>query len=142
MFAARFGDDTLEVGEQVLARRPRLETFEGKRLILGVRPEDIEDEAFATDPSPGHRISAQVDIREDMGSEVFIHFGIAGKAVRGEDVRAAVGEDAAEVAEVKGNVWVARVDRDTKVEEQGNIDLVVDTSRLHFFDPESAEAIY
>jgi multiple sugar transport system ATP-binding protein len=140
--AARFGDDTLEVGEQVLARRPRLETFEGKRLILGVRPEDLEDEAFASAPSPGHRISAQVDIREDMGSEVFIHFGVAGKAVRGADVRAAVGEDAAEVAEVKGNVWVARVDRDTKVEEQGNVDLVVDTSRLHFFDPESGEAIY
>jgi multiple sugar transport system ATP-binding protein len=140
--AARFGEDTLEVGEQVLARRPRLETFESKRLILGVRPEDLEDEGFATDPSPGHRISAQVDIREDMGSEVFIHFGVAGKAVRGADVRAAVGEDAAEVAEVKGNVWVARVDRDTKVEEQGNVDLVVDTSRLHFFDPESGEAIY
>jgi ABC-type sugar transport system ATPase subunit len=73
---------------------------------------------------------------------VYIHFGLAGKAVRGADVRAAVGEEAAEVAEVKGNVWVARVDRDTKSQEQGNVDFVVDTTRLHFFDPESGEAIY
>jgi len=130
------------VDEQVLARRPGLATFEGKRLILGVRPEDLEDEAFTTDASPGRRLSAQVDIREDMGSEVYIHFGLAGKAVRGADVRAAVGEEAAEVAEVKGNVWVARVDRDTSAQEQGNVDFVVDTTRLHFFDPESGEAIY
>jgi multiple sugar transport system ATP-binding protein len=141
-FVARFGDDTLEVGEQVLARRPGLEKFEGKRLILGVRPEDLEDEAFAADAAPGRRLSAQVDIREDMGSEVYIHFGVAGKAVRGADVRAAVGEEAAEVAEVKGNVWVARVDRDTSALEDGKVELVVDTSRLHFFDPESGEAIY
>jgi len=141
-FVARFGDDTLEVDEQVLARRPGLKTFEGKRLILGVRPEDLEDEAFATDASSGRRLSAQVDIREDMGSEVYIHFGVAGKAVRGADVRAAVGEEAAEVAEVKGNVWVARVDRDTTAQEQGNVDIGVDTTRLQFFEPGSGEAIY
>ena len=139
---AKFGDSTLEVGEQVLVKRPGLAAFEGKRIILGVRPEDLEDEAFATDASPGRRLSAQVDIREDMGSEVFIHFGVAGKAVRGADVKAAVGEDAIEVAEAKGNVWVARVDRDTNAQEGGNMELVVDTSRLHFFDPENGEAIY
>jgi multiple sugar transport system ATP-binding protein len=138
----KIGDDTLEVDERVLARRPRLKAFEGKRLILGVRPEDLEDEAFATEASPGHRLSAQVDIREDMGSEVFIHFGVAGKPVRGEDVKAAVGEEAIEVAEAKGNVWVARVDRDTKAQEGGNIEFVVDTTRLHFFDPETGDGIY
>ena len=73
---------------------------------------------------------------------MYIHFGIAGKAVRGEDVRAAVGEDAAAVAEAKGNVWVARVDRDTTVQEQDKVKLVVDTTRLHFFDPETGDAIY
>jgi multiple sugar transport system ATP-binding protein len=139
---AQFGDDTLEVGEQVLARRPSLKSFDGRRLILGVRPEDLEDAAFATGAPSGHRLSAKVDIREDMGSEVFIHFGVAGKAVRGEDVKAAVGEEAAEVAQTKGNVWVARVDRDTSAQEQVNVELVVDTSRLHFFDPENGEAIY
>ena len=139
---AKFGDKTLEVDERVLLKRPGLVAFEGKRIILGVRPEDLEDAAFSGEVPAGRRLSAQVDIREDMGSEVYIHFGIAGKAVRGEDVRAAVGEDAAEVAEAKGNVWVARVDRDTKVQEEGKVELVVDTTRLHFFDPETGDAIY
>jgi multiple sugar transport system ATP-binding protein len=139
---AKFGDNTLEVGASVLERRPSLKGFEGKPVILGIRPEDIEDAAVAGGAPDGRRLSATVDIREDMGSEVFIHFGIAGKAVRGADVKAAVGEEAVEVAEVKGNVWVARVDRDTNAQERGSVELVVDTSRLHFFDPESGQAIY
>jgi multiple sugar transport system ATP-binding protein len=139
---AKFGDKTLEVDERVLLKRPTLAAFEGKRIILGVRPEDLEDAAFSGEAPAGRRLSAPVDIREDMGSEVYLHFGVAGKAVRGEDVRAAVGEEAAEVAEVKGNVWVARVDRDTKVQEEGRVELVVDTTRLHFFDPETGGAIY
>jgi multiple sugar transport system ATP-binding protein len=132
---ARFGDRSLRIGERVLSARSALPRFEGKRVILGVRPEDIEDAVFAT----GEPLSAVVDIREDMGSEVFVHFGIGGKPVVGEDVRAAVGEDA---AEVKRSIWVARVDRDTKAAEQRSIELAVDANRLHFFDPETGDAIY
>jgi multiple sugar transport system ATP-binding protein len=132
---AVFGERSLHVGDRVLSSRPGLPRFEGKRLILGIRPEDIEDAAFGE----GEPLPAVVDIREDMGSEVFIHFGIGGKAVLGEDVRAAVGEDA---ADVKGSSWVARVDRDTAAVEQKQIDLAVDTNRLHFFDPETGDAIY
>jgi multiple sugar transport system ATP-binding protein len=143
-FVADFAgsDAALEVDERVLDARPALKQFEGKRIILGVRPEDIEDAGLAGGAPDGRRLSALVDIREDMGSEVFVHFDVGGKAVRGEDVKAAVGEEAAEVAEVKGNVWVARVDRDTKAQEQDRVDLLVDTARLHFFDPETGEAIY
>jgi multiple sugar transport system ATP-binding protein len=132
---ARFGDNVLDVGDRVLQARPGLRAFEGKRIILGVRPEDMEDAAFGE----GQRLPAVVDIREDMGSEVFIHFGMGGKPVVGEDVKAAVGADA---AEVKGSAWVARVDRDTKAAEQEAIELAVDTNRLHFFDPATGDAIY
>src|SRR2546423_7661333 len=132
---AKFGDRSLRVGDRVATSRPGLHRFEGKRVILGVRPEDIEDAAFGA----GERLRTVVDIREDMGSEVFVHFEIGGKPVVGEDVRAAVGADA---AEVKGGTWVARVDRDTRAGERRELDLTVDTDRLHFFDPETGEAIY
>jgi multiple sugar transport system ATP-binding protein len=141
--AARFGDHRVSVPDAVLQARPALSRFEGKRVILGIRPEDIEDASLAGD---GERLSAVVDIREDMGSEVYVHFGVGGSAVRTEEVAAAVGEDAAEVAEVqagtKGNVWVARLDRDTRAAEGERIELAVDTVRLHFFDPETGEGIY
>jgi multiple sugar transport system ATP-binding protein len=67
---AKFGETTLPVGEGVLSSRPGLPGFEGRRLILGVRPEDIEDARFGG----GEPLSATVDIREDMGAEVFVHF--------------------------------------------------------------------
>lgn len=132
---AVFGERSLLVGDRVLSTRPGLIRFEGRRLILGIRPEDIEDAAFGE----GEPLQAVVDIREDMGSEVFVHFGIGGKAVVGEDVRAAVGDDA---ADVKGSSWVARVDRDTGATERSGLDLAVDNERLHFFDPETGDAVY
>jgi multiple sugar transport system ATP-binding protein len=132
---AVFGERSLPVGDRVLSSRPGLIRFEGRRLILGIRPEDIEDAAFGE----GEPLQALVDIREDMGSEVFVHFGIGGKAVVGEDVRAAVGDDA---ADVKGSSWVARVDRDTRATERNGLNLAVDNERLHFFDPETGDAIY
>ena len=131
----KFGGTSLRVGERVLSARPALPRFEGRRLILGVRPEDIEDASFGE----GERLKAVVDIREDMGSEVFVHFGVGAKAVLGEDVKAAVGEDA---AEVKGSAWVARLDRETSASERERIELAVDTNRLHFFDPETGDGIY
>jgi multiple sugar transport system ATP-binding protein len=134
-FEVKFGGSSLRVGERVLTSRPALPSFEGRRLIVGVRPEDIEDASFGD----GEPLNAVVDIREDMGSEVFVHFGVGAKAVLGEDVRAAVGEDA---AEVKGSAWVARLDRDTSAAEQQRIELAIDTNRLHFFDPETGDAIY
>jgi multiple sugar transport system ATP-binding protein len=132
---AKFGATLLRVGERVMESRPRLPEFEGRRLILGVRPEDIEDARFGS----GERVTANVDIREDMGSEVFVHFDPGARMVAGEDVKAAVGEDA---AEVKSGAWVARLDRDTPVAEQERIELAIDTNRLHFFDPETGQAIY
>jgi multiple sugar transport system ATP-binding protein len=140
----RFGDrHRLPIPESVLHSRPALSRREDRRVILGIRPEDIEDASLAGD---GERLSAVVDIREDMGSEVFVHFGVGGKAVESEEVAAAVGEEAAEVAQVeagaKGNVWVARLDRDTRAAEGQSVELAVDTARLHFFDPETGEGIY
>ncbi len=141
-YVAAFGDHKLNVGERVFTARPSLRTFEGKPVILGVRPEDIEDARIAGEAPAGRRLPAVVDIREDMGSEVYLHFGSGGQPVRGEDVKAAVGEDAVAIAETKGNTFVARVDRTTRAAEGEAIDLVVDTERLHFFDPQTGAGIY
>ncbi|HET7854914.1 MAG TPA: sn-glycerol-3-phosphate ABC transporter ATP-binding protein UgpC [Gaiellaceae bacterium] len=141
---ARFGEHRLAVDDSLLGERPALRTFEGKRVILGVRPEDLEDASGAADGDG--RISAVVDIREDMGSEVFLHFGVRGPAVRGEDVKAAVGADAVEASEVEarkqGSLWVARLGRGMRARERDTIELAVMPGRLHFFDPETGLGIY
>jgi multiple sugar transport system ATP-binding protein len=140
---AQFGDHRLSIDDAVLGSRPALSEFVGRRVILGIRPEDFE---HATDDSPGRRVSAVVDIREDMGSEVFVHFGVDGPPVRGEDVKAAVGADAveatAELAKEQGSRFVARLGRDARLREGDRVELSVAAGRLHFFDPKTSLGIY
>jgi len=71
-----FGDNAIDVSDV-----GALAGYAGKRVILGIRPEDLEDAAFAG--RTGATISAMVDIRENLGSEVFIHFSVGGAPVRG-----------------------------------------------------------
>src|SRR5215203_3049108 len=142
-FEAKFGEHRLEVDQPVLDARPALRGFEGKRIILGIRPADLEQ----VDGGPGaHGISAVVDIREDMGSEVFVHFGVGAPPVRGKDVQAAVGAEAveatAEQARRQGSLFVARLGRGTRAREGDRIDLLATSDRLHFFDPETGRGIY
>jgi multiple sugar transport system ATP-binding protein len=143
---ARFGDHRLRVDDALIDARPALRQFVDKRLILGVRPEDLED-AAGTDGAPeDRRIAAVVDIREDMGSEVFVHFGVGAPPVRGQDVQAAVGAEAveatAEQVRKHGSLFVARLGRGTRAREQDRIELLVTPDRLHFFDPATGRGIY
>jgi multiple sugar transport system ATP-binding protein len=143
---ARFGEHRLRLDDEFLSSRPALTRFEDRTLILGIRPEDLEDAALATDAPADRRIEATVDIREDMGSEVFVHFGAGGRPVRGEDVAAAIGEEAIEATEQqtkgKGSLFVARVGRQSRAREGERVELLVTTNRLHFFDPETGLGIY
>jgi multiple sugar transport system ATP-binding protein len=141
----RFGEHELPLTPELLDQRSGLNQFLDRPLILGIRPEDMEDASIG-DTRSEHRITAVVDIREDMGSEVFLHFGVGGRPVLGEDVQAAVGEDTIEATQAgelaKGGVWVARVDRESPAHENDRVELAIHPRRLHFFDPETGAAIY
>jgi multiple sugar transport system ATP-binding protein len=145
-FAVQFGEYRLRIDDQVMKTRSALPSFEGRRIILGIRPEDMEDAGLAPGAPEDQRIGAVVDITEDMGSEVFAHFGVKAPPVRGKDIEAAVGHEALEateaVAEEKGSLFVARLDRATRAREGEPIELVVKTDRLHFFDTATGLGIY
>jgi multiple sugar transport system ATP-binding protein len=122
-----------------------LRGYEGRKLIVGLRPEDIEDAALVHEPAAG-TLSVEVDIREDMGSEVFIHFAVPGEAVQTREVLEAMQEDdvAGAVRERtrRGVPFIARLGRGTRAKEGERLDLAVDTARLHFFDAETGLGIY
>jgi multiple sugar transport system ATP-binding protein len=144
---ARFGEHRFRIDDAVIQSRPALSGFDGKHVILGIRPEDLEDAAVGDGDAPeDRRISAVVDIREDMGSEVFVHFGVGAPPVRSKDVEAAVGAEAVEAtaaqARKQGSLFVARLHRGTRAREGDRIDLLATADRLHFFDPETGRGIY
>jgi multiple sugar transport system ATP-binding protein len=141
--AVELGGFRLPVPPEVVAERPGLRAFQGRKIILGIRPEDMEDASISSAGDESPCLSAVVDIREDLGSEVFVHFRVDAPALRGEDVRAAVGEEGLVAAAYAdgGSVFVARVDRESRAREGDAVTLSVDARRLHFFDIDSGNAV-
>jgi multiple sugar transport system ATP-binding protein len=142
-YSVRMGESELQVDAAAAAARPGLAAYAGRPVAVGIRPEDIEDAAVA----PGEqRLRATVEIREDMGSEVYLHFSVAAPPVVSGGVEAALQSEGLEVIEARaaasGTPFVARVDRTSGAREGDAVELAVDTRRLHFFDPESGLGIY
>jgi multiple sugar transport system ATP-binding protein len=131
-----FGEHRLALDDEFVSERPALLEYEGRRVILGIRPEDFEDVAFAPEVPPGRRLTVVCSLREALGSEVLLHFSIAAAD--------AVAIDDADFVEPldEGSVFVARVHPRTTAREGQRLELAVDTMRLHFFDPNSGDAIY
>jgi multiple sugar transport system ATP-binding protein len=143
------GDMHLQLPDPVLAERPRLAAYDGKNVVLGIRPEDMEDASLVADAPVGHRLRAEIDLREALGSDVIVHFAVAARPAVTEDVKELavdVGVEALqrvqEHAERGRTNVVARLNPRTHAQKGDTIELVVDTSRLHFFDADSGSGIY
>jgi multiple sugar transport system ATP-binding protein len=144
-----FGGFRLRVDDQALKARPALVKFDGKSVVLGLRPEDMEDASLVSGASQDRLISATVDLREALGSQIVIHFTLDAPIVLTEDTRELahdVGAEAledltAKAAEAK-TTFVAQLDPRTRVREDDRVELLVDTARFHFFDPETGLGIY
>jgi len=131
-----FGAYRLVVDRGLVAERPALSEYDGRKVILGIRPEDFEDAAFTTEAPPERTLDTVTGLREALGSEVLVHFSVAS---------ASTSADASEFIESvgdEGSIFVARVHPQTKAREGEPLRLVVNTKRLHFFDPETGLAIY
>jgi multiple sugar transport system ATP-binding protein len=148
-YHVEFGGHRLRVDDQALTERPALAGHAGRTVIVGMRPEDMEDAATAGDAPPGRRIPAKVDLREALGSEVLIHFKVDAPIVLTEDTRelavdtgAESAEDFEERARESSSVFVAALNPRTTTREGEQLELVVDTRRMHFFEPASGLGIY
>jgi len=143
--SARFRSGSLTVPQSVTAARPGLAAFAGKRIIVGIRPEDLDDASLARFETSAV-LPVQVDIREDMGAEVYAHFRLDADPVDSEEVLEAMEEEDVPgvVRErMRGGVpFIARLERGTRAREGDPLEVAVDTSRLHFFDPETGAGIY
>jgi len=146
--ALRLGEQSLALGRELLDARPALRGWVGRELIAGIRPEELEDVALASDAPADRRLRLHVQLREALGSEVIVHARIAAPAAHTEQV-----EELAEDLGVRtldgggGNgeaeaTVVGRFSPRSTVREGEAAEVVVDTRQLHFFDPETGLGIY
>lgn len=87
--------------------------YDGKDIILGIRPEDINDEQVFLDFSPETKVNASVEVAELMGAEIILY------------------------SQVNNQSFVARIDSRFNITAGDTIDLAFDLSKAHFFDKET-----
>jgi multiple sugar transport system ATP-binding protein len=89
----------------------------GKRIIFGIRPEDIHDAEFIPPGITPAHIEANVDVLEQMGNEVIVYLEEGGKS------------------------FIARIDPRTKAAVGSRISAVLDMDNMHLFDVDTEQAL-
>jgi multiple sugar transport system ATP-binding protein len=143
------GEHRLALDDEVLTTRPALEAYVGRTIVVGIRPENLEDAALEPDVPEDQRMRGVVVLREPLGSEIVAHFTVAARPALTEDVRELardVGQESAvRAAEAEGaseTVMVGRFGPRSRVKNGDVVDVAVEMGALHFFDLETGLGIY
>jgi multiple sugar transport system ATP-binding protein len=143
---AKIGAQEIGLGDETLSVRPALRSYEGNRVILGIRPEDLEDAELEPDTAADRRLRGEVELREALGSEIMVHFRTdAARAVTDEtrELQRDVGApDTPAERDRGGATLVGRFGARSSVREGKPVEVAVDTRALHFFDPDTGLGIY
>jgi multiple sugar transport system ATP-binding protein len=143
LFEAGLSGSTLKLGSQsivlpdeIFAARPALRSFESKKLIIGIRPEDFEDASLMPETTDDQCLTATVALVEALGSELVVHFGLDATTVDSGDPDAVD-----EVTDASSNT-VGRFDPRSRARARDQVKMVVNTGNLHFFDPAGYTSIW
>jgi multiple sugar transport system ATP-binding protein len=142
------GSQRVHLDNETLSGRPGLKAYEGKRVILGIRPEDLEDAALVRDAPENKRLKGTVELREALGSEIMVHFRVDAAPAETEDTKELAedvhGDAAAAPPAPEGGeaIIVGRFGARSRIKEGETIEAAVDTRALHFFDPDTGLGVY
>ncbi len=131
------GAHSFGLAAESLAARPALRGYDGKPVIIGIRPEDFEDASIATDAPADRRLTSKVTLIEALGSEIMVHFRLDAKTVDSGDpdaVEETHGENAANA--------VGRFSPRSPARMGQQVEIAVASENVHFFDAESRQAIW
>jgi multiple sugar transport system ATP-binding protein len=144
----KLGSQWLSLPPSVSTRRPGLAGYANRKLVIGVRPEQLADAALGAGArAPGSTLVADVEIVEALGNELQVHFLIDAVAARTEDTDLATGTSelggfASVGVEGSRAGGVARISPRSAIKAGARVTFTVDTERLHFFDIDTGAAIW
>jgi multiple sugar transport system ATP-binding protein len=157
-YAIVFGSTRLPLSreeiEEAKQRGHDPEQYANKEVVLGVRPEHMEDagteEAAAMGGAEGSSaMDVEAQVIESMGSEKYVYFAVPREQTAHlesieEMTEGVAGGGVAEEApdEGGGDLMVARVSAESTAREGEKMRLVIDSSKVHLFDLETEKAIF
>ncbi|HEX6660121.1 MAG TPA: sn-glycerol-3-phosphate ABC transporter ATP-binding protein UgpC [Ilumatobacter sp.] len=133
--SVKLGSQTLTLAPESLAARPALRNYDGKKVVVGIRPEDFEDAALAGNVRDGSTLKSEVQLIEALGSEIMVHFQLDAARVDSGD------PDAVEEAGVTANT-VGRFHPRSRARIGDTVAIAVSTENMHFFDRDTRLAIW
>ncbi|MGH3132907.1 MAG: ABC transporter ATP-binding protein [Gaiellaceae bacterium] len=143
------GEHAVALADAMLAARPALESYVDRKVVLGIRPENLEDASLASEIPDDQRLRGVLVLREPLGSEIVAHFVVGAQPALTEDVRELardVGQESAVQAAVAEGAtettMVGRFGPRSRVRTGDVVDVAVDTRTLHVFDLETGLGIY
>jgi multiple sugar transport system ATP-binding protein len=134
----RLGSQSLAIGEAVYQHRPGLAAYRGRRLVVGLRAEDLP--VLGSDHQTETVLKAHVEAIEALGSELLVHFSLDAARVSGEQLGGGAELEPAAAIDIVGE-GIARVEPRAAVRMGEDTLFAVYPERLHFFDPESQIAV-
>ena len=133
-----FGEDSI-LSEDV---PESIKQFENKEIILGIRPEAFEDSLFADKKDFTEELNIKVSLLEQLGSDTYIHFYKNIKPVQTEAIEEILADEGEEISVLGSQTkFIARINPDTDISEGENINLGLDVTKLHYFNPETGLSI-
>jgi multiple sugar transport system ATP-binding protein len=146
-YVVKVGEETIAVTPDEISARPGLAAYAGKEVVLGIRPEDLEDAALEMGSGDEQRLHGTVELIEALGSEIVVHFTIKARhAITDEILELAddVGDLRAvnDAAEGDAATLVGRFGPRSRARAGRPIEVAVDIRSLHFFDPHTGLGIY
>jgi len=147
--AMTIGEQRLTLAPEALELHPALRQYVARTVVLGVRPENLEDPTIATEMPTDQRLRGKLVLREALGSEIIAHFEIEAPPVLTEDTKE-LAEDVGTAHHYEAHTrnqsrtseLVGRFNARTQVREGQTIEIAVDTRALHFFDVDTGLGIY
>jgi multiple sugar transport system ATP-binding protein len=134
-----FGNDQIDYNGKKL---DELKAFENKEIVMGIRPEAFEDGNYANESEFSQSIKVSVSLLEQLGSDSYIHFYKDIKPVQTEAIEEILADDGEDISILGDNTkFIARINPNSTVVEGEEIELKIDPSKLHFFNPDTGDAI-
>jgi multiple sugar transport system ATP-binding protein len=144
----RVAGQPLAVPDEIIRARPALEGYVGRTIGLGIRPEQLEDAALVPDRGSAPLLPGRVVTIELLGSEVLAHVEVGAAPVVTQEVREVLEDvdrsrivDLESESRARRTVVIGRFGIGTRLRPGDDVQMRVDTRRLHFFDLETEVAI-
>ena len=119
-----------------------LNDYEGQQIVLGIRPEAFEDSVYANKNEFSEEINIEVSLLEQLGSDTYIHFYKDIKPVQTEAIEEILADEGEDISVLGTETkFIARINPNATIKEGQSVNLAIDPTKLHYFNPETGLSI-